>query len=243
MYDLIGTLFLLAWIAATIYGIVLLFKKGQRIKGLKVIPSAFLICSIGVSVAATMSQNGKAREAGFENSADMSAATEAGITDPAIWNETKAEIANEQAEEERAAKLEAERLAAEAAAREEAERIEQERLAEAEAAEAAARKEAERVEQERLAEAEAAEEQRKGFHCLSAWDGAHRDFRRDVKNMMRDPDSFEDIETRITPVNSEGYHNILMTYRARNGFGGMNVGQALGLVRNSDCKATVISVE
>ena len=221
MYDLIGTLFLLAWIAATIYGIVLLFKKGQRIKGLKVIPSAFLICSIGVSVAATMSQNGKAREAGFENSADMSAATEAGITDPAIWNETKAEIANEQAEEERAAKLEAERLAAEAAAREEAERIEQ----------------------ERLAEAEAAEEQRKGFHCLSAWDGAHRDFRRDVKNMMRDPDSFEDIETRITPVNSEGYHNILMTYRARNGFGGMNVGQALGLVRNSDCKATVISVE
>ena len=94
-----------------------------------------------------------------------------------------------------------------------------------------------------IAEAAAAEEKRKGFHCLSAWDGEHWDFTRDVKNLMRDPDSFEEIETRITPVNDEGFHNILMTYRARNGFGGMNVGEALGLVRNSDCRATILSVE
>ena len=91
--------------------------------------------------------------------------------------------------------------------------------------------------------ADTAEDKRKGFHCLSAWDGSHSAFANDVESKMRDPDSFEIIETRVTPVSADGTHTILMEYRAKNGFGGMNVGTALGTYRNSDCKHTVISVE
>lgn len=94
------------------------------------------------------------------------------------------------------------------------------------------------------AEAEAREEERgAGFHCLSDWDGSHRDFRAKVVEFLRDPDSFDLIETRITPVDADGRHQIFMTYRARNGFGGMDVATAKGLVANADCSAQVISVE
>jgi len=108
---------------------------------------------------------------------------------------------------------------------------------------AAAEREAERA-AERAAEVLAdAEERSKGFHCLSSWDGSHRDFRDAVKSMMRAPDSFEHIETRVTPVANDGTHTILMEYRAQNGFGGMNVATAVGTYRNSDCRATVVAVQ
>ena len=45
------------------------------------------------------------------------------------------------------------------------------------------------------------EKKRKGFHCLSAWDGSHRGVKTYVEERMREPDSFEHIETRITPIN------------------------------------------
>jgi len=89
--------------------------------------------------------------------------------------------------------------------------------------------------EERAAQqAEAQEERRKGFHCLSKWDGSHREFKQAVTKNLRDPDSFEHIETRVTPV-KDGKHRIIMEYRARNGFGGMVVGQATGAYANSDC--------
>lgn len=91
--------------------------------------------------------------------------------------------------------------------------------------------------------AEAAEKKRKGFHCLSAWDGSHRGVKRYTEERMRDPDSFEHIETRITPVNAAGEHALVMQYRARNGFGGMNVNVASATIRNSDCRATILSIE
>ncbi|WP_070157488.1 zinc ribbon domain-containing protein [Sphingobium phenoxybenzoativorans] len=87
-----------------------------------------------------------------------------------------------------------------------------------------------------------AENKRKGFHCLSAWDGSHRGVADAVKERLRDPDSFEHIETRIAPVDKDGAHALLMKYRARNGFGGMNVSEALATVKNSDCSATIISI-
>ena len=82
-----------------------------------------------------------------------------------------------------------------------------------------------------------AEDRRKGFHCLSAWDGSQRDVVAQVKAGLRDPNSFEHAETKITPVNEKGYHAVIMTYRARNGFGGMNAGRAIASVRQSDCAA------
>ena len=89
----------------------------------------------------------------------------------------------------------------------------------------------------------AAEKRKAGFHCLSSWDGSHRDLVRALKLTLRDPDSFEHIETKITPVNSKGEHGLIMNYRARNGFGGMNVGSLLASVKNSDCSFTIIANE
>ncbi|WP_037309079.1 hypothetical protein [Ruegeria halocynthiae] len=232
MFEAFALTLSLFWLGATIYGIVLLFKKGKRKRGVIIVPVAFVFWFIGMGTAGVMWGNTEAREAGFENAQDMKAAEAAGFSDAGKWAQNKAEVAAEKAAREKAAQLEAERLASEAAAKEEAERLEKERIAKE-------KDEAER----RLAEAQAAEEKRKGFHCLSAWDGSHRDFKRAVKDMMREPDSFELIDTRITPVNDEGYHSVLIRYRARNGFGGMNVGEALGLINNSDCSATVLSVE
>lgn len=82
-----------------------------------------------------------------------------------------------------------------------------------------------------------------GFHCLSKWDGSHRDLVRAVEPSLRDPDSFEHIETRITPVNAKGFHLLTMQYRARNGFGGMAIGTLRATVKNSDCSFEILSNE
>ena len=80
----------------------------------------------------------------------------------------------------------------------------------------------------------AAEWQRKGFHCLSLWDGSHSEVVRLVKEDLRDPDSFQHIETRVSVVSDQGLHSFTMEYRARNGFGGMNVGASTGVYVNAD---------
>lgn len=121
-----------------------------------------------------------------------------------------------------------------------AERAEEARAkAEAEA-EAKRAEEAARIAAEEAAEAE---KRRKGFHCFSAWDNSIRGFRDEVKAQMREPDSFEHIQTRITPVSEAGTHVAYMSYRARNGFGGMNVGEAVAVIRNEDCSHTVVKAE
>lgn len=84
---------------------------------------------------------------------------------------------------------------------------------------------------------------RKGFHCLSSWDGSHPVVKKYVEENMRDPDSFEHIETRITPVTEGGMHQLVMKYRAKNGLGGMTVSSAIATVYNASCKATITSIE
>ena len=83
---------------------------------------------------------------------------------------------------------------------------------------------------------------KKGYHCLSAWDGSHAAFKREAKSKMRDPKSFEHVETRIGPVKESGKHIILMDYRAKNGFGGLNLSTATGTVDNSTCQHKVITL-
>ena len=87
------------------------------------------------------------------------------------------------------------------------------------------------------------EEKQKGFHCLSAWDGNHDSFEELVKAKLKDPNSMETYETRISPVNAQGKHTILMDYGARNSFGGMVRGTARGTVDNETCEATLLNVE
>lgn len=92
--------------------------------------------------------------------------------------------------------------------------------------------------------AEAAEDRRKGFHCLSAWDGSHSGIVQHVKAGLRDPDSFEHVDTLITPVNpTTGKHGVNMTFRAANGFGGINVGRAVGEVDPITCNASNLLVD
>lgn len=75
-----------------------------------------------------------------------------------------------------------------------------------------------------------------GEHCLSGWDGANRDLVRQVKATMREPDSFEHIDTRIYG-NDKGEHGLWMTFRARNGFGGMNVEKIYARIDHESCNA------
>ena len=105
-----------------------------------------------------------------------------------------------------------------------------------------AQEEAERIkEAEQKAEKEK-EDRRKGFHCLSSWDGSHRAVKKAVEESARDPDSFEHIETRITPVDAEGNHKLVMRYRAANVFGGLSVGQVTATIDNQSCQASDVTI-
>lgn len=102
-----------------------------------------------------------------------------------------------------------------------AQRVAQERQ-EAEQARAQARRE----EAETTAQREA--EVASGEHCLSGWDGSFRPLKSAVEMALRNPRSFEHVSTVRTPVDENGTFGLIMTYRAENGFGGMNV-EAAGI--------------
>lgn len=80
-----------------------------------------------------------------------------------------------------------------------------------------------------------------GFDCLSSWDGSSAPLVESVKASLRDPDSFKHVETRIGP-NKNGKHKLFMQYRARNGFGGMNVGYATAEVDHDTCDVTNVKM-
>lgn len=227
---------ILASLATIIAGLFLaLFKRGRRRFGL-------LILGLGFAVMLLFSGSfldQQARANGWDSYADKTAAESQGFTTPAEWQPIKAAR-----DAERQAMLDAARKAAEARRAEEetrqaAEQAERDRQAE----ETAAQERAERAaEQARAAQDEAAR-RRAGFHCLSSWDGAHSDFKRAAKAQMRNPASFEHIETRITPVDQDGRHVAIMTYRAENGFGGMTIGTARASIKSSDCSFAILSLE
>lgn len=74
-----------------------------------------------------------------------------------------------------------------------------------------------------------------GVHCLSKWDGSHEEVVELVRAGLREPSSFEHIQTRVTQIKADGQHGLLMDYRARNGFGGVNVHTATATYRNDNC--------
>jgi type III secretory pathway component EscS len=78
------------------------------------------------------------------------------------------------------------------------------------------------------AKADEAQQIASGDHCLSGWDGSLPVLKEAVKQALRKPSSFEHIETVRTPVDDHGKFGVIMTYRAENGFGGMNV-EAIGV--------------
>lgn len=100
--------------------------------------------------------------------------------------------------------------------------------------------EAERRDRAAAAAAEA-DRHRRGFHCLDKSSGAHPGLVEAVVADLRDPASFEHDETRITPVDGAGFHMLFMRYRARNGFGGMNLGTVAARVRSDDCRFAIVA--
>ena len=82
----------------------------------------------------------------------------------------------------------------------------------------------------------------------SKWDGSHREFTALVKRRMNDPDSFEHVETKTTPVmnvDSEfgaGRHRIIMQFRGRNAFGGMVKHTAKGSFSPDDCSPRLVEI-
>lgn len=83
--------------------------------------------------------------------------------------------------------------------------------------------------------AKEAKEKDQGLHCLSSWDGSYPQFTKLIKENLRNPRSFEHIETRVWPKDEKDNHKVLTEFRAENGFGGLNVGAASGVFSNSDC--------
>ena len=67
-----------------------------------------------------------------------------------------------------------------------------------------------------------------GEHCLSGWDGSFPSLKEAVKKQLRNPKSFEHVQTVRSPVDDKGSFGLIMKYRAENGFGGMNV-EAIGV--------------
>lgn len=54
---------------------------------------------------------------------------------------------------------------------------------------------------------------------FSPWDGSHRQLEAVLKKSLKDPDSYEHIETRFKDNGDEGIY-VVMKYRAKNSFGG-----------------------
>ncbi len=91
--------------------------------------------------------------------------------------------------------------------------------------------------------AEELEERRKGFHCLDPWDGNHTGLESLIRDRLNDPGSMETIETRITPVDESGEHTVSLEFTAKNAFGGRVRHQAVGVVENETCAATLLGIE
>lgn len=78
-------------------------------------------------------------------------------------------------------------------------------------------------------------------HCGSAWDGTFLQAVDKFKNQLRDPDSFQAIKTHYdTTANDTHKVVFVMDYRAKNGFGGMNVGRAVGIIDLTTCNVSEV---
>ena len=105
-----------------------------------------------------------------------------------------------------------------------------------------ATKAAEQAVKEATKAAEEAEDRRKGFHCLSKWDGNHEGLEALVRDQLNDPGSKETYSTKIAPVNNLGKHGIIMDFGARNAFGGMVRSTAMGWINSETCEAELTSI-
>ncbi|MCA3451160.1 MAG: hypothetical protein INF92_12485 [Rhodobacter sp.] len=81
-----------------------------------------------------------------------------------------------------------------------------------------------------------------GLWCLSAWDGSHPEFVKAVQDRLNDPDSFQHDDTMVWTVRPDGRNQIVMAFRARNGFGGTVRHKAAGTFDNKTCSFVEIDL-
>lgn len=77
---------------------------------------------------------------------------------------------------------------------------------------------------------------------FSIWDGSHIEFTNYLKEQLRDPDSYEHIETRYGKKGSDSVR-IQTTFRAKNGFGGFNIMRAEGIAHVDGKFGRLLSIE
>ena len=89
---------------------------------------------------------------------------------------------------------------------------------------------------------EMTEDERKGFHCLSPWDGNHSGMEALIREKMNDPDSMKTRTTSIAPVQG-GIHAIKVDFTGKNALGGTVRHTANGFIDHDTCEATLWSIE
>ena len=82
------------------------------------------------------------------------------------------------------------------------------------------------------------EKRQKGLHCVAG--GQNLAVEKLIKGALRDPGSFQHINTTIASVDDHGKHFLIMEYRAKNGFGGYNPGSVAAQVYQSNCEVAKI---
>lgn len=97
-------------------------------------------------------------------------------------------------------------------------------------------------EKELLRQADNVKDQKSAFEdkCISRWDGACNALERVVKYNMKDPSSYEHIDTRYKVLYDEGYMIVVMKYRGKNSFGAFVINRVEAKV-SFDCE--VLSVQ
>lgn len=84
---------------------------------------------------------------------------------------------------------------------------------------------------------------RRGFHCLSAWDGNHDGLEALIRDQLNDPGSMETHNTFIAPLDETGFHAIRLEFSAKNAFGGRVRHTAWGFIDHKTCEAVLIGIE
>ena len=87
------------------------------------------------------------------------------------------------------------------------------------------------LEAERKAKAEAAEQAALEASIksqFSGWDGSHRNVESELKSRMKNPKSYEHVETRYSV--GKGVITVVTTYRGTNSFGAVVTNQAIATV-------------
>lgn len=87
-----------------------------------------------------------------------------------------------------------------------------------------------------VGEAMEGEPKDKQYACTASLNGSMSSFVLEVEGSLREPDSFEHIQSFATTVDHDGMQRIRMKFRASNGFGGMNVEMAEAVVQNAGCE-------